>query len=580
LPPLARQLHAASAGRAIVRRRLRAAGSAARRWLARHLLVLVTGIAAALPIVVSMGERVAVDWVPLADNAVIAVRSLDVLTTDTPLLGQWSSGPSGVLEEDVYAPGPLLYWLLALPARLPGAVWLELAMGLVNVISVVGVVALAHRRGGRALMFAAAFAVALMFASLPAESLSDIWNPSAPLAPFILLIFLCWSLACGEYRLLPLTALVASFVVQGHLAYVAPALGVLAVGLAGLVLSRSSVRRPPDRRWGVAAILIVLACFSLPLLEQAIHRPGNLVRLGRAATAADPTLGLELGRHALVRAVGIVPWWLREPRIPLERIGDLTVAPGAVAAASTLLVLSSLGAACVVGRRRRRADVVAAGALGLVLCAAVLIATASTPRSAFTGVGYTLRWTSPAGMWVWLAVCWSLVTLLRPRLPHAPAVPPALASLAGVAVVASVGGLVAAGAAPRQESFRAMRAIGARLEQDLPRGRTTRVDATSTPNTSFIALDLQAGIVYWLRREGRAVTAPGLAHLLGDRYRSDGRDEEQLLRVDIDTAPPDRGRVIARLTVPELHDPGDPLASPAPTRRSVTVTLVPPRAAR
>ena len=61
-----------------------------------------------------------------------------------------------------------------------------------------------------------------MLASLPAETYTDIWNSSAPLMPLLLLVFLAWSIACGEYRLLPLAVLVASFTSQSHLTFVAP----------------------------------------------------------------------------------------------------------------------------------------------------------------------------------------------------------------------------------------------------------------------------------------------------------------------------------------------------------------------
>jgi hypothetical protein len=547
---------------------------AARTARTRHALLLVTGLAAALPIFVSMGERVAVDWVPLADNAVIAVRSLDVLSTHPPLLGQWSSGPSQVLGVDVYAPGPLLYWLLALPARLPGAVWLELTMGLVNVACVLGVVALAHRRGGRPLMFASALAVALMFGSVPAETLSDIWNPTVPLAPFTLLIFLCWSLACGEYRLLPVTALVASFVLQGHLAYVPATLSVLAVGLGGLALSGQSLRRDPARRWVVAALAVALVCFSAPAIEQAIHRPGNVVRLAKAAAADDPTLGYEMGLHTLVRAVGIPPWWLRDPTIPIERVGEVSNAPGAGSIASAAFVLAGLVAVCVVGRRRRRPDLLAAGVLALLLCAAIVFASASTPRSSFAGVGYTMRWMSPAGMWVWLGLGWSAVVVL-PRV-RAPAWRPrrALVSIACVGVVGAAGAFVAIRGEAREEPFAEMRTIAEHLDRELPAGPITRVDALASPDTFFMALDFQAGIVYWLRREGRPVLAPEMAEVLGSRYGTDGPEAEQLLRVNVATPPPEGARVLARLSVPEHHDPEDPFAPEEERRRLVTVTLL------
>ena len=206
------------------------------RWLSERWLVLASGLAAALPVIVSMAHIAASGWVPLGDDAMIAIRSFDVLTAHSPLVGMPSSGPTGVLKEQTYHLGPLLFWLFALPARFLGSTALPLTAGLVNVASVMGSVGLAHRRGGRPLMFAVALAIPLMLASLPAETYSAIWNPSAPLLPFTLLIFLAWSVACGDFRLLPLTVLVGSFVAQCHLIFAFPAFGALAVGVGGLAI--------------------------------------------------------------------------------------------------------------------------------------------------------------------------------------------------------------------------------------------------------------------------------------------------------------------------------------------------------
>ena len=102
------------------------------------------------------------------------------------------------------------------------------------------------------LVVATAVAIPLMLASLPAETYSDIWNSSAPLLPLALLVFVAWSLAVGEHRLLPLAVLVVSYVVQCHLSVLLPALGLLAVGITGFVVSRRSLPDPePVWRWVV-----------------------------------------------------------------------------------------------------------------------------------------------------------------------------------------------------------------------------------------------------------------------------------------------------------------------------------------
>src|SRR5205807_7923797 len=123
-----------------------------------------------------------------------------------------------------YSLGPLLYWLLALPARI-GPAALVVTIGAVNAAAVAAAVLLARRRGGRLLMLVTAIAVAVACRSVTPEAYHDIWNPSVGILPLTLLMFVCWSIACGDYKLLPLAALLASFTAQAELTYVLPSLG-------------------------------------------------------------------------------------------------------------------------------------------------------------------------------------------------------------------------------------------------------------------------------------------------------------------------------------------------------------------
>jgi hypothetical protein len=549
----------------------------ARCYVVDRRLVLATGLAAALPIVVSTVRAVVDGWVPLGDDALIAVRSYEVLTAHPPLLGMPSTGPTGVLDEQTFHLGPLLFWLLALPAHFLGPSSLAVTAGLVNVACVMGSVGLAYRRGGRPLMFAGAIALPVMLASLPAENYSDVWNPAVAVLPFTLLLFLAWSLACGEYRLLPLTVLAASFVVQCHLVYLLPALGAVAVGLAGLIALRPRPRRQAVRGWAIAAVAVGLVCWSAPLVDQATARPGNLVQLARAAQSDDPTLGPGIGARAVVRATGVPPWWLRPPRGALQRIADLDTSPGPVAIASSLLVVGGLIAVAAAGWRRRRRDVLSAGTLGLVLCATIALATASVPSASYASTGYGLWWTSAAGMWIWLALGWSGAVLAAPA-RIAPVRRPGLALAAGLGVTAAAGIAVAAAADPPDEPFQQLRTITERLEAELPGDTPVRVEGTWDADTVFLAGGFQLGIVYALLREGRTVTAPSLTDL-GSRYGTDDEDGPVArVRVDVDREVVEQGRPVARLRVPNV-DSNNPF-SRAPASRMIAVTLLPSAALR
>src|SRR5947209_18545365 len=149
-----------------------------------------------------------------------------------PLVGQYSFAGS-VTGKLTYSFGPLLYWLLAPAAHVGAPASFVLTMAIANTACVLGAVALARRRGGPWLMVVAAAGIGLMCRSLAANNFYDIWNPSAGLFPLLALVFVCWSLACGEYRLLPLAALLASFELQCEAAFVPPALAALVIGLAG-----------------------------------------------------------------------------------------------------------------------------------------------------------------------------------------------------------------------------------------------------------------------------------------------------------------------------------------------------------
>lgn len=566
------------------RGRLRVWAQASVRWIVERRLVLATGLVAAIPVIASTVRAVSARWVALGDDGVIAVKAFDVFSAHSPLLGQYSNS-SGVTGQELHSLGPMLYWLLAVPVHLFGYAAPAVTMGLVNTACVIGVVLLARRRGGPALMIATAVAVALMSGSFAAEVLHDVWNPAAALMPFTLLIFLAWSLACGEHRLLPVTVLVASFVAQCHMTYVLPALGMLAVATVGLIVTRRSTdpgRREPLRRWAIAAVAVAAVSWSAPLLDQAIHRPGNFVVLARTATSHQKTLGAAAGGRAVVRAVGIPPWWLRPAPDPVPRLGELAGGkgsrpPGAFAIATTVLILGAVLALGIAAVRRRRHDVAAALAVSLVLCATLALAVASTPLkdNLFLSVGYTSWWGAPAGMFVWLALGWSALVLFPFRRTTGLRVP-AWATAAGLGAAAVVASVVAANAGPDPLSsdFRPVRAIIARIDAQVPRDRPVFVDSAST----YAGIGFQPAVVLALRRRGIPVTSAALLPALGQHYNPTRHPDAAILRIDEGDRPaPPGGRVIARVSV---HAPsGRAFGQLAPAGGRVTVTLAPRRPA-
>jgi hypothetical protein len=509
--------------------------AAARTAQVNHglLLALALGLIAAVPVIAATLHGAIDGWLPAGDQANIATRAHDVFTSRSSLVGLHSDA-SAAINRDVYSLGPMLFWLLAVPSRLGSPVWMTLTMGLVNSAAIIGAVVLAGRRGGSVLMFITAVGLILMARSLAPEVLHDVWNPSAGLFPFTLLIFLCWSLACGEYRLLALTVLVASFVVQCQLAFVPPCLGLLAVGLGGLALS---LRRPtaerhpplaPGRRrvwpWMTAALVVAVACWTPPAIDQIRGKPGNLTNVVRAASAHTTKLGATVGWHAVVRAVGVPPWWLRNPASPWNKKYEVRTSSSALATGATVLILVALLAIAAIGVIRRRAELWAGALIALMLCAGLFAVAEATPtkRVLAETLGYTLWWGSPAGMFVWGVIAWSAVAMVSElRLPRVRL--PAFAAAGGAVAMTAVAVAAAAAVAVAQSpdyhvpEYGPVAKIYAGLGRGVPARRTVRLLGYLGNRTFRFKMAARFALI----RRGVRPLSPGIDVRLGTWYSLD-----------------------------------------------------------
>lgn len=524
---------------------------------------LLLGLGGALPVIAAAVEGLREKATPTGDRAIILTRSFDVFSGHTPLVGQYSAS-SLLYDHVVHSLGPLLYWLLALPVRLGAATPALVAMAAVNALAIVASVALARRRGGAVLAVATAVALALMCGSLPPETLHDVWNPSAALLPFTLLLFVSWSLACGERRLLPVAVVLASFTAQAELVFLAPSAAALTIGVAGLLTGPAG--RRSAWRWWLVALAVFVVCWSFPIVEELTGHPGNLTLVAEAAFSHGKTVGAKLGWHALVHAVGIVPWWLTSADRPFGRLADVEAAPSAFAAASCLVLLTGLACMLVAATWRRRRDLAWPAAIAILLCfsLAAMTASMSARPSLESSLGYMLWIGSPIGMFAWLTLIWGVLALVGPlfsrttRRPRAPDAAPGRTwgrSSAAQALIAAGGLLAALGTgaavAARQGSdqdrpeYRPVAAVQAAVRRALPKGHPT---VLVTGSHSFTAFDFRAAVIYDLTRRGLRVYAPAASERLGDHYRPLAGRSYLTVWVFDRPRPPRRGRTIVRLT--------------------------------
>jgi hypothetical protein len=515
------------------------------------LLALAVGLCAAVPVIAATVHGLVDGWLPAGDQANIATRAYDVFTSRSSLVGLHSDA-SAAINHDVYSLGPMLFWLLSVPARLASPGSLTLTMGLVNTASIIGAVVLARRRGGRLLMFMTAAAVVLMSRSLAPEVLHDIWNPSAGLFPFTLLIFLCWSVGCGEYRLLALTVLVASFVVQCQLAFVPPSLGMIGVAVVGLALSlRRSGKEPSRRRvwpWALAAVVVALVCWMPPAIDEIDGHPGNLTYVVRAATVHTSKLGPAVGWHAVVRAIGVPPWWLGNPASPWERKYEVRSGSSALATVSTIVILAALLALAAIGALRRRTELWTGAVIALALCAGLFAVAEATPtkRVLAETLGYTMWWGSPAGMFVWLALIWGVVAVGSELAPARARVPARAATAGALALVAALAATVAAGARRDYHlpEYGPLASMYSGLRQGVPAGRTVRLLGFLGNGTFRFKQAARFAMV----RRGIRPLSPGVDVRLGTWYDVDHHRYDCTVYVEDRASRPARAAVVVART--------------------------------
>jgi hypothetical protein len=385
-----------------------------------------------------------------------------------------------------------------------------------------------------------------------------VWNPSAGLFPSTLLIFLCWSVACGEYRLLPPTVLVASFVVQAHLTYLPPSLALLAIALGGLAVSRSGHPRPRRRPlliWGLLTVLVAGVCWSATIAGQLSEHPGNLTLVMQAATKPKATLGSEVGWHAVVRAVGVPPWWLRTPKSRWERKYEVRSKPDTLATDSCIAMLAALALVGLVGLLRRRADLTALALIALALCLALAAVAAATPtpRLLSATLGYTMWWGSEVGMCVWLTLAWAIWLALAHALRRltatvrqhhgetrrAPVARPTIPTLLAIGATAAVGLTVAAHGQPDEHAvtYRPVREIDARLDRLVGAGGSVLLEGGLDGAT----MPVKPAVRYFLVARGTRVLAPGSILRLGGWYELYRRPYREAIYLSDVPKPPVRG---------------------------------------
>lgn len=351
-------------------------------------------------------------WVPVGDNANIALRAQDVGTGATPLvgmpsgLGSFSSGPLTT------HPGPLLFWTMAPWVRLFGLHPLTILVGsaAVGAAASAAILWCAHRVAGRTGTVAATAILVVIIVAVPYNLLQPL-NPAIALLPALAALMAAASVLAGDDRSLPVLVVAGSFAAQAELAYtpVMAALAVVVVVLVRRSLDRRTSRPVTRRMWLFSTTVLVL-CWLGPAIDVVVHRGGNVGDTMEAVGASDLQTQ---GPPALVAALRSVvsPWgWARWA----------TPQPPPAGLVATFLGLGCLAGGVILARRALRRDRHVALALLTVAAVAVgatAVSQMSTPADAGRQTPYLLPVVA-AGGFLWFVVLTLAAPWIRHHLPQ------------------------------------------------------------------------------------------------------------------------------------------------------------------
>ena len=361
-------------------------------------------------------------WYPVGDEALIAIRALDVFGPHHPLLG---TAASVALGGGVYTnhPGPMLFDLVALPVQVMG-VGSGLAVGIAFVNFLTGAIALvfAWRQGAARATVAVALGLCALVWSGGSQLLIDPYNPTVSMLPFFAVLVLSWALINRDLAAAPFLIAIGSFCVQTNIAYVITTIPVMCIALGWLAVSLVRDRRSGGdvvrlRRPLIASAAVLVACWIQPFIEQLLHgRDGNVARLVRAARVTEPPLGIADGTKRVAATFTIWPMWTRGS---LDSYFFLDPGPSIVMSVVSLLAFIGVLLWLTSRLMRSRCDPAWTRLTGLAAIVVVVgwIAAIRVPLSPFYGFAADyVRWLWPIGVFATMSGVVAVVCLLEGRL--------------------------------------------------------------------------------------------------------------------------------------------------------------------
>jgi hypothetical protein len=176
-------------------------------------------------------------WLPSGDEANIATRAFDVFSRHPPLTGLPSTSSLYGDKISTNHPGPIEFYLLAVPLRVFGmaAGPLLTAAGINAACVLIAAWVFFRRLGLTAMLWAGVLLLAVMWSGGTAV-LTDTLSSNMTMYSLLCVAVLTWALIDGDLRLLPLAALFAGYAAQQHLAAGFIVLALVSVAIVALAV--------------------------------------------------------------------------------------------------------------------------------------------------------------------------------------------------------------------------------------------------------------------------------------------------------------------------------------------------------
>ena len=350
---------------------------------------------------------------PVGDVALMALKTLDVGTSHTPLIGQQTS----VVDSAVRHPGPLQFWLFAPFVRLFGS-QIGFALGTALVAAASGAIGVwsSFRVGGARFAVLVTLATLWLQASFGYTQLADAVSSSHGLLPTLAVLLLVAGVLRGDLRLLPLAAAVASYAFQTHLAMLPMAVTAGAAIFGAGVIYLPPVVSAEGWRRGLAqvgyAIDVGIILWVGPILDQLFgtRNLSSIIELGAGGTE-ESGKGSEWARQ--------LPTTFFPPNSVLGQHfhpggGELRYQSSLASSANTWLtwaaIFVSVGIALLMWRRRASAQVAIVNAVAV--CLNVYAASNLSGRAELKANNYAWLWIC-ASLYLAVGLDWLVSAALR-----------------------------------------------------------------------------------------------------------------------------------------------------------------------